>query len=135
MPFEKEQRELPKLADRLGFANVVISELRRKVSALDVKSGQDASYILELEVKARHLELKVAELELQLSQKCPDPLDGKKLKSLADKRLVDVCRAQLKAMRENVRKMKATRDGALSQLAGLRTKAEAPALTRAPGWL
>lgn len=46
MPTTQEQ--LPILADRLGYANVLIKQLRKEVRELRVERGKDAAYIEEL---------------------------------------------------------------------------------------
>lgn len=98
--FDKQQRELPKLADRLGFANAVIAELRRENSALKVKGGQDASYIAELEHKITQMERAHDATREELRIIIEDPLRGQKLKTLAGLKLV----GEVKAYRERLKK-------------------------------
>lgn len=60
--WDKRQSELPRLADRLGFANAMITQLRKELSDVRVQRGKDAAYITELEDKIRHQEHEIARI-------------------------------------------------------------------------
>lgn len=63
LEWDKRQSELPRLADRLGFANAMITQLRKELSDVRVQRGKDAAYITELEDKVRHQEQEIDRLK------------------------------------------------------------------------
>jgi hypothetical protein len=93
--FDK-QTELPKLADRLGFANALIIDLRKEVSKLQLKSGKDSSYIDELEFENKRLKKELEELK-------KDPFRGMSLKKLAEDKLIEHWKGQIRSFEKKAK--------------------------------
>lgn len=111
--------ELPKLADRLGFANATIIDLRKQISALQLQAGKDAAYIAELEDENK-----------KLKKKIEDPLAGMKLKKLAEEKLVMGYKSEIEAARKETKAARVARDAAFSELARLRKQMEEGVFTQ-----
>jgi len=111
--------ELPKLADRLGFANATIIDLRKQISALQLQAGKDAAYIAELEDENK-----------KLKKKIEDPLAGMKLKKLAEEKLVMGYKSEIEAARKETKPARVARDAAFSELARLRKQMEEGVFTQ-----
>lgn len=110
---EKRQQELPDLAARLGFANVVITDLNKQLSQLRVQGGKDAAYIIELEAANRKMKRELA-----------DPLAGQKLKKLAEEELVKTWKLRFDRMAILLKKMRHMRDRTFSDLLMARSELE-----------
>lgn len=111
--------ELPKLADRLGFANATIIDMRKQISALQLQAGKDAAYIAELEDENK-----------KLKKKIEDPLAGMKLKKLAEEKLVMGYKSEIEAARKETKAARVARDAAFSELARLRKQMEEGVFTQ-----
>lgn len=110
--FDK-QRELPKLAERLMFANAIIIDYRKELSKLQQKHGEDASYIAELEYENKRL-------KNELDQMKKNPLAGMKLKKFAEEELVKIYKIQIQALSKKAKASKVARDTAICELARLK---------------
>lgn len=110
--FDK-QRELPKLAERLMFANAIIIDYRKELSKLQQKHGEDVSYIAELEYENKRL-------KEELDQMKKNPLAGMKLKKFAEEELVKTYKIQIQALDKKAKASKVARDTAICELTRLK---------------
>ncbi len=106
--FDK-QTELPKLAERLGFANAIIIDLRKQLSQLQEQAGKDSSYIAELEDENKRMKKELDHIR-------KNPLEGISLKRLAEEKLVEHWKGQLKSFEKKAKAAVFARDIAFSEV-------------------
>ena len=109
MAFEK----LATLAEKLEFANALLKQKDREISALKVRAGKDASFIAELQVhidklqeEAKSSRLRIHDLENNLkdanARKRPTPEEK--------------AQQQLQNCREDLRRCRESRNALIAQL-------------------
>jgi len=101
-----KHREVSTLAERLEFANALIKQYRRDLSALSVEHGKSAAYITELEERIEADAKRIVDLESAVAS----------LKSVVKKSPEDRLQTKLDTCRKELDRCRRSRDTLMQQL-------------------